>query len=391
MTKRPRNSDGGDPDLPGPVQARARLAVDDVDPLPSAAASGSAGAERSPNSETPVRILCWNVDTPVPFLQLPKSKLRSAASTSPGIVPGSDPRLLRKLLRRHAFPDFVCLQEVRARHSDKEWIAALRLAANFGTHRAPEGADAGPSGDAVGTDAETAEPKYTMFHSLNRAVRAQRHFGVATFVRAPSAVAAAREVDWDAEGRVLVLEMKAGWALVNVYALNGSEFMWRDPLGAAPPKTRNERKREFNRLLLGECLGLQRRGLRVVLVGDFNIALTEEDCHPRLRTEYPHGLARTEFREQFIAGANVVDVFRERHPDLRAYSWFSKGKPQGTDCSRVDYALVDRDLKDKVVEMTYLENPEERVHSDHAPFILEMVGMDDRGSQIGQVAHPPTM
>ena len=48
----------------------------------------------------------------------------------------------------------------------------------------------------------------------------------------------------------------------------------------------------------------------VVLIGDFNIALAAEDCHPRLRTEYPHGLARSEFVEQFIPGADVVDVFR---------------------------------------------------------------------------------
>ncbi len=53
---------------------------------------------------------------------------------------------------------------------------------------------------------------------------------------------------------------------------------------------RNERKREFNRLLMHEC-----GELRGVLVGDFNISLGQRDCHPRLRTEYPHGLARSEF------------------------------------------------------------------------------------------------
>ena len=150
------------------------------------------------------------------------------------------------------------------------------------------------------------EPRYTMYHSLSRATRGQRHFGVVTFVREPSTVAAAREVNWDAEGRVHILEMKTGWALVNVYALNGSEFMWRDPLGQAAPKTRNERKREFNRLLMQECVALKQRGLRVVLIGDFNISLGKRDCHPRLRTEYPHGLARSEFREQFFPGVGVV-------------------------------------------------------------------------------------
>ncbi|RPD67176.1 hypothetical protein L226DRAFT_549800 [Lentinus tigrinus ALCF2SS1-7] len=302
------------------------------------------------------RILSWNVETPVPFLQLPGNKARSAANTTPSVVPGSSPGLLRDLIRRHGFPDFVCLQEARARYSDKEWISALRLAANYD-------ADVGP--------------RYTMYHSLNRATRGQRHFGVVTFVRDTSAIAAAREVDWDAEGRVHILEMKSGWVLLNVYALNGSEFMWRDPLGQAAPKTRNERKREFNRLLMQECIALQQRGLRVVLIGDFNISLATMDCHPRLRTEYPHGLARSEFLEQFFPGVGVIDIFRELHPDVKAYSWFAKGKPQGADCARVDYALVENCLQPNVVDVSYLEDPKERSHSDHAPLLLTMKGMSE--------------
>lgn len=328
------------------------------------------------------RILSWNVETPVPFLQLPGNKARSAANATPSIVPGSSPGLLRDLIRRHDFPDFVCLQEVRARHTDKEWISALRLAANYGAH---EGAfKRGSSRSGMDADA-VVEPRYTMYHSLSRATRGQRHFGVVTFVREPSTVAAAREVNWDAEGRVHILEMKTRWALVNVYALNGSEFMWRDPLGQAAPKTRNERKREFNRLLMQECVALQQRGLRVVLIGDFNISLGKRDCHPRLRTEYPHGLARSEFREQFFPGVGVVDVFRELHPEVKAYSWFAKGKPQGADCARVDYALVENSLRPNVVDISYLEDLKERGHSDHAPLLLIMRGMtelnEDRGVQ----------
>ncbi|PIL37138.1 hypothetical protein GSI_00830 [Ganoderma sinense ZZ0214-1] len=215
------------------------------------------------------------------------------------------------------------MQEVRARHTDKEWIAALRAAANPSAHplKSVSATNGGTKGDTTGTVPEDNGPRYTMYHSLNHSTRGQRHFGVATFVREPSAVAHAREVGWDAEGRVLVLEMHGGWALLNVYGLNGSEFMWRDPLGQAAPKTRNERKREFNRLLMQECIGLQRQGLRVVLVGDFNVSLGERDCRPRLRTEYPHGLARSEFTEGFMPEVGVADVFREKYPDKRAYSW----------------------------------------------------------------------
>ena len=70
-----------------------------------------------------------------------------------------------------------------------------------------------------------------------------------------------------------------------------------------------------------------------------------------------------------------MDVFRAQYPDVKAYSWFAKGKPQGTDCARVDYALVDRNLEENVVDITYLEDLQERGHSDHAPLLLTMKDM----------------
>lgn len=303
----------------------------------------------SPSSPGTTQILSWNVETPVPFLELTARK--AGPSTE---KPASNLSLLRDLITRHNFPDFVCLQEVRARQTDKEWIASLKAA---------------PNGDGD-------EPQYATFTSLNRATRGQRHFGVVTYVKTPEDVAVAREVDWDAEGRVMILEMKSGWALVNVYALNGSEYMWRDAMGRCPPKTRNERKREFNQLLMEECRTMQARGLRLVLVGDFNISLTERDCIPRLRTEYPHSLARKEFTDTFIPALDVVDVYRTLHGDRPAFSWFAKGKPQGADAARVDYALVERPLIDHVVESMYLEDLQERAHSDHAPFVLLLRDMD---------------
>lgn len=303
-------------------------------------------SESSRNLSSTVKILSWNVETPVPFIKLPGRK-----AGSPSTPAGTHPKFLRDMLRRHGFPDFLCLQEIRARPSDTDWVSALQTAVNL---RRDDG------------------PHYTIYTSLNRASKSQRHFGVATFVKRPHDIAVARELDWDLEGRVSILETNHGWALVNVYALNGSEYTWKDPLGRGTLRTRNERKREFNRLLMEECQKMQARGLRLVLIGDFNISLTEKDCFPRLRTEYPHGLARKEFNEQFIPGLNVVDVFRERHPDRVSFSWFAKGRPQGKDCARVDYALVQRELVRSVLDIRYLEDPEERAHSDHAPLILVM-------------------
>ena len=84
--------------------------------------------------------------------------------------------------------------------------------------------------------------------------------------------------------------------------------------------TRNERKRDFNRLLQTELQKMREQGLRLICIGDFNISLEKRDCYPRLRTEEPHAQARKEFNEHFIPPLDVVDVFREVHGDKRSYS-----------------------------------------------------------------------
>ena len=44
-------------------------------------------------------------------------------------------------------------------------------------------------------------------------------------------------------------------------------------------------------------------------------------------------------------------MFREKYPNKKAYSWFAKGKPQGSDYLRVDYALLERSLGGNVVDI----------------------------------------
>ncbi|TCD69669.1 hypothetical protein EIP91_006686 [Steccherinum ochraceum] len=300
------------------------------------------------------RIISWNIDVPYPLIGFPRSK----KNTKPAPVPQYHDHL-RNLLAQHAYPDFLCLQEVRVRASDADWLGTLNGVVN--------GSDSGP--------------KYKAYPSLNQATSGQRYFGVITYVKRAEneQVQAAYGVDWDTEGRVMVLEMKGGWALVNVYAVNGSDRQWKDSSKQgrdSESMTWHERKREFNWLLLQECRKIQAKGLRLVIVGDFNISLAEADCYPELRTGYPHAKAREEFTKTFIPGADVVDIYRELHGDRRAFSWFAKGVPQGEDCSRVDYALVESGLKDRVAMMEYLDRPEERAHSDHAPWVMDMRGMD---------------
>ncbi|EKM59875.1 uncharacterized protein PHACADRAFT_250656 [Phanerochaete carnosa HHB-10118-sp] len=177
--------------------AEAQTTLESWQPIRTKKSRVEATEITADNTPRLTKILSRNVETPIPFLGLPAKKIGGSATND-----RPRPHHLRELLKRHSFPDFLCLQEVRARQADTEWVAALQAAVN--SH----------GGDP--------DPRYAIYTSLNRATRGQRHFGTSTFVREPSSVVAAREVDWDAEGRIVILELAGGWALVNVYALNGS-------------------------------------------------------------------------------------------------------------------------------------------------------------------------
>lgn len=71
---------------------------------PSRSISGTQMQEgRTPST---IRILSWNVGTPVPFLNLLKNRTGSSPYEP-------RPRHLRKLLEKQGFPDFVCFQGIR--------------------------------------------------------------------------------------------------------------------------------------------------------------------------------------------------------------------------------------------------------------------------------------
>jgi exodeoxyribonuclease-3 len=121
----------------------------------------------------------------------------------------------------------------------------------------------------------------------------------------------------------------------------------------------------------------------VLLIGDFNISLTTLDCYPRLRTEYPHNIARAQFNDEIIPGMGVLDVYREKHGKVKAYSWFAVGKPYRSDCARVDFALATKAACDAVQKMEYLERS--CGESDHCPMLLELdISKLGRGRRQGE-------
>ena len=199
--------------------------------------------------------------------------------------------------------------------SDKGAIRLLREAANTSA-----------TIDTHSLDSKLNEdngPEYSAHFSLCQSGKGSKRFGVATYVSSDFKHAyTAREVTWDHEGRVLILTIPSlNLAIFNIYALNGSEYAWKDPKTGQHRGSRNERKREFNRLLMKETQFFQEdKGYKVIMIGDWNISRDTRDCYPRLRIEEPHAKARKEFNEIFIPTLGLLDIFREMHGSKRSYS-----------------------------------------------------------------------
>jgi len=262
-----------------------------------------------------MKIVSWNIDNLLP---------RLAA--------------LPDLVRELGAPDVLCLQELRIRQKDADAIAAL----------------------------ERALPGYRCYYSLPRdsrnvAFRGGRMYGVATFARGRWK---SEVPPWDIEGRVVVVR-KRGLAIVNVYAVNGTAKPWFDASGEIAGD-RHDLKRRFQSNVMDLARDLRREG-GVIIAGDWNVSRSARDTYPRLRTEEPHARARAELNAR-IESEGFVDIWRERHPDERAYTWFNR-RARGLDAARVDYILVSADLMPHIVAADVLPL---LPWSDHAPISLEL-------------------
>jgi exodeoxyribonuclease III len=272
-----------------------------------------------------VKILSWNVENLARYVEA-------------GVLSG--------FVEAMGSPDVVCLQELRVRPADAELISSMT----------------------------SALPGYACHYALandpkNVTFRGGRLYGVATWVRSGLGVATGRTLSWDREGRLVIVELPAmRVAIVNVYAVNGTNKPYWDHEVGRIEGDRHMWKRRFIERLGQECVAMKSRGLELVLVGDWNVSRTAMDTYPRLRTEEPHATARAAFNDVFMPMLDVVDVFRELHPMERKYTFFNRRARAGRlDAARVDFALIARRLLPRVVEAEIDERVEARLGSDHAP------------------------
>lgn len=294
------------------------------------------------------------------------------------LQPGTPPSCpLRVFLRRHSYPQVICLQEVKVSPTDLK------------TQRVLERVVDGSKDDG---------PAYTVHLSLPRDKHNARGFGgklygVATLIRedfSTSAEINCEATNWDLEGRVLVAcSTTLHLAILNIYAVNGTENIYRDPETGDICGTRHDHKRRFHHRLLDECLRLESAGFSVVIAGDMNISRSTIDGHPRIRTANQHIANREDFNRKFFDardGLRGVDVFRYLHGDERRYTYYSRGREWGSSCDRVDLIICSKELvegKKALVRAQILNSELERGPSDHVPLFValdqrKLIEVDDK-------------
>jgi exodeoxyribonuclease-3 len=282
-----------------------------------------------------VRFISWNIENLLPALGVATRTRRPRAH-------------LVEIMQRLAWPDVLCLQEVRIRPQDRAHVEAM----------------------------QAALPGYACHHALcddaqNGRFRGGRAYGVVTYVRDQLAAQALPRPSWDREGRVIAIALpEPALAVINVYAVNGTDRPHFDHELGRIEGDRHAFKRRFQADLTAYARALHAQR-ELVLLGDWNVSRSALDSWPRLRTQGPHALARAMFNETLMPALDVVDAFRELHPTRRAYTWFNRLAPPGAlDAARVDFALVSRTLLEKVARAEIFDDPTERFHSDHAPVEL---------------------
>ena len=308
-------------------------------------------------------VYSWNVNGITSLVPSTESTITQFFSPvgkkSKETVPDPKQPTLRSYLRRWNWPGIVCLQEVKIAFSDNKTQDLVRRAANL---------SAGGDSDAE-YDAYFCLPR----DKYNAIGFGGRVHGVCTLIRRDLSDARIKTVDWDLEGRVLLCELQHHQlTVINVYAVNGTDYDYRDSSTGKVIGTRHDRKRTFHTLLAAEVERYEKQGWQVVVAGDINISRTAIDSYPDLRLGKEHVQNRADFHKKFIDGLGMLDTFRLLHADRPKYTYRPRNKPWNAGMDRVDMILVTEALENKVAEADILDIEADRGPSDHVPLFMKL-------------------
>ena len=227
--------------------------------------------------------------------------------------------------------DVVCLQELKAQAAD---MTGLMLAP-FGYHG--------------------------HFHYAEK--KGYSGVGIYSRVQPEQVVVGLGIAEFDAEGRYLRADY-AGYSVVSLYLPSGSSGEERQAV-----------KFKFMEAFTPHLLELRASGREVVICGDWNIAHREIDLKNWRGNKKNSGFLPEEraWLTQLFDEAGWVDIFRQIHPELEAYTWWSnRGQAWAKDVGwRIDYQIATPVIARRAHAASIYKTQR---FSDHAPLIIDYLG-----------------
>jgi exodeoxyribonuclease III len=194
------------------------------------------------------------------------------------------------------------------------------------------------------------------------AAQKKGYSGVAIFAKKPAdqVVTGCGHDLYDTEGRVIRVDF-GDFSIVNAYFPSGTSGDERQDI-----------KIEFLTFINNWAQQLRTKRPNLILVGDYNIAHTEQDIHDPVRNKNTTGFLPEErawMTNWFDNG--FTDAFRHANPELTEYSWWSyrAGARANNKGWRIDYQSVSSSLQNKIIDCRQLTDA---VHSDHCPVWLSL-------------------
>ena len=164
----------------------------------------------------------------------------------------------------------------------------------------------------------------------------------------------------DTEGRILRVDIEKQ-TFFSVYFPNGGKS----------PEAWNG-KLQFYDLFLSYINTLRKQGQTVFWAGDVNCAHEEIDlARPKDNKTSIGFLPEERAWITKVIQNNWVDIFREKHPQKKVYSWWhviTRARERNVGW-RIDYFFGDKNSMSQVKNIEYLNN---QMGSDHCPVLLEI-------------------
>ena len=166
--------------------------------------------------------------------------------------------------------------------------------------------------------------------------------------------------EFDAEGRYLETQF-GNLSVVSLYLPSGSSG-----------EERQKVKFKFMEAFMPHLVELKRSGREVIVCGDWNIAHTEKDLKNWRGNKKNSGFLPEEraWLTQLFNEVGFVDVFRQLHPELEAYTWWSnRGQAWAKDVGwRIDYQIATPGVAQAARATSIYK---EQRFSDHAPLTVD--------------------